>query len=98
MSYEEEPYYYNWNGLGIAIADHSLKYHKCITMNSFIGEEDGGDNESPFVENKFVTFRLCLTNSCVADGWERCRETYGEYIMGMEYFVEAQASYDEQLF
>lgn len=96
--YEDAANYYNWNGLGVNIADYSLKYHKCTTLQSFVGEDGDGDDGSPFVKHKFVTFRLCPTDTCSADGWDGCRDSYGEYMMDMGEFIEIQANYDEELF
>jgi len=96
--YEEAANYYNWNDLGVNIADYSLKYHKCTTLQSFVGEEANDADGSPFVNHKFVTFRLCPTDTCSADGWDGCRDSYGEYMMDMSEFIEIQAKYDEELF
>jgi len=100
--YDEEAYYYNWNGLGFNIAEYSLKYHKCTTMNLFNAEDEENnqnDNDNgPFTPYTFVTFRLCPTDTCSADGWNGCRDTYGEYMMEMGTFLESQIKYDEEIF
>lgn len=93
--------YYYWNGLEVDIAEFSLKYHKCTTMNLLQSDDDGNNddnNSDPFTALTFVTFRLCPTDSCNSDGWSGCRSQYGEYMMELSTFLYSQIQYDSEIF
>jgi len=100
---DDDDAYYNWNALEVDIAEYSLKYHKCTTMKLLPSGNDNNNNNDysnsdPFTAMTFVTFRLCPTDSCSADGWSGCRSTYGEYMMELTTFLASQIQYDEEIF
>jgi len=79
------------------IAQYSLKFHSCHTIDAFGGEEGGGEEEgqSPVGDQHLVQFQLCPTKSCSA-GSSKKNNYCGDYIVQLRDFVESFAEFKEE--
>ena len=78
------------------LADFSIKYAGCMALTSIADEGEG--EGSNFVNQNFVTYRLCPADSCEDDSWTGCKSTYGEYMMSLEDFLTVQQDYVDEEF
>mmetsp|Transcript_21100 Transcript_21100/g.23453 ORF Transcript_21100/g.23453 Transcript_21100/m.23453 type:complete len:373 (+) Transcript_21100:40-1158(+) len=66
---------------------YSVKFERCHTIQQFradrSGDEEEGQNSSPYESQRWVKFRLCPSDSC---DW--CRKS-GVYLVAMRDFLEA---------
>jgi hypothetical protein len=79
-----------------SLADFSIKYASCSALTSFVDSNE--DGSYPFVNQNFVTYRLCPTESCNDDSWRGCKSDYGEYLMNLEDFLTVQQDYLDEEF
>jgi hypothetical protein len=79
-----------------SLADFSIKYAGCSALTSFTDSND--DGSYPFVNQNFVTYRLCPSESCNDDSWRGCKSDYGEYLMNLEDFLTVQQDYLDEEF
>jgi len=70
------------------LADFSVKYAGCSSLTSYVDSDEEGSY--PFVNQNFVSYRLCPSESCTDDSWHGCKSTYGEYLMNLEDFLSVQ--------
>jgi len=77
------------------LADFSIKYAGCMALTSIADQDEEGSN---FVNQNFVTYRLCPADSCEDDSWTGCKTTYGEYLMSLEDFLTVQQDYVDEEF
>ena len=88
------------------LSQYSIKFHSCASLASseFDGGEgdDDGTNENeeiyPYNTAQVVNFRLCPTDTCQSDTWDGCSDVYGNYIVSLEDYFEAQGEYKELVF
>lgn len=78
-----------------SLADFSIKYAGCSALTSFVESDDGS---YPFVNQNFVSYRLCPSESCADDTWQGCKSQYGEYMMNLEDFLNVQQDYLDEEF
>lgn len=78
-----------------SLADFSIKYAGCSALTSFVESDDGS---YPFVNQNFVSYRLCPSESCADDTWQGCKSQYGEYMMNLEDFLNIQQDYLDEEF
>lgn len=64
------------------VADYSIKFDSCHTLIQIAEEE--GENGSLVYNKNLVTFHLCPTDTC-----ETHNKECGQYVVGMEEFVDA---------
>jgi hypothetical protein len=80
-----------------SLADFSIKYAGCSALTSFM-DSSNEDGSYPFVNQNFVTYRLCPSESCNDDSWRGCKSDYGEYLMNLEDFLSVQQDYLDEEF
>lgn len=78
-----------------SLADFSIKYAGCSSLTSFVESDDGS---YPFINQNFVSYRLCPSESCADDTWQGCKSQYGEYLMNLEDFLNVQQDYLDEEF
>ena len=81
---------------GFDINSYSLKVTGCHTVGGY--DEDVAENknyDTVLGTDSFVTFRLCETGSCQGDGGYSygCTSNFGEYMVPLGQYVEAQTNY-----
>jgi hypothetical protein len=78
------------------LADFSVKYVGCSSLTSYVDSDEEGSY--PFVNQNFVSYRLCPSESCADDSWNGCKSVYGEYLMNLEDFLTVQQDYLDEEF
>lgn len=79
------------------LMNYSLKLISCIDNERVINYENndgGGDNNE--YENSAVVFRLCPSNTCDASDKYGCDSGYGDYVIGINTFMELYGRYQEE--
>jgi len=71
-------------------SDLSLKYAGCTSATSFVTQGDEDSSSIPFKSSALVQYRFCPSDSCQEDSWEGCSDTYGEYMMSLQDFLDTQ--------
>jgi len=79
-----------------SLADFSIKYDGCSALTSFT--DSNQDGSYPFVNQNFVTYRLCPSDLCTDENWRGCKSDYGEYLMHLEDFLTVQQDYLDKEF
>jgi len=79
-----------------SLADFSVKYAGCSSLTSYVDSDEEGSY--PFVNQNFVSYRLCPSESCADDSWNGCKSAYGEYLMNLEDFLSVQQDYLDEEF
>ncbi|KAL7534961.1 hypothetical protein ACHAXR_009400 [Thalassiosira sp. AJA248-18] len=79
---ENEEIDYTW------VANMSLKFQGCYHTQSW-NEEADGEEDIRISTQRLVRFRLCPSDSCSMENAAGCKEGYGDYIIGMEEYLEA---------
>jgi hypothetical protein len=79
------------------LTQFAMKYVGCQNVKSF-SDDLAEDNDSNTVlgYNRFVVFRLCPANKCSAYNKYGCQDSFGEYIIEMEMFLEIMSQYHHQ--
>jgi len=70
------------------VANMSLKFQGCYHTQSW-NDEANGDEDVRISTQRLVRFRLCPSDSCTMESAAGCKEGYGDYIIGMEQYLEA---------
>ncbi len=77
--------------------DNAAQYY-----NNKEGEEEKEEEEEgekyPYTTTQVVNYRLCPSDTCQDNSWKGCRTVYGNYMIGMEDYFEAQDEYIEEVF
>ena len=66
----------------------SLKFQGCYHTQQWNDEADDEDDVRISTQ-RLVRFRLCPSDSCTMESASGCSEGYGDYIIGMEEYLEA---------
>jgi len=77
-----------------SLAEFSVKYVGCNRLASFVDEDENGN--AALINQNFVTYRLCPSDSCNDEGWTGCKSVYGEYMMNLEDFLTVQQEYVDE--
>jgi len=86
---ENEEIDYTW------VANMSLKFQGCYHSQSWNDEADG-DEDIKVSTQRLVRFRLCPSDSCSMESAAGCSAGYGDYVIGMEQYLEAYFEAVEQ--
>ena len=70
------------------VANMSLKFQGCYHTQTWNGEANG-DEDVKISTQRLVRFRLCPSSSCTMENPSGCKEGYGDYIIGMEEYLQA---------
>jgi len=70
------------------VANMSLKFQGCYHTQQW-NEEADGEEDVRISTQRLVRFRLCPTDTCSMESAAGCSEGYGDYIIGMEEYLEA---------
>lgn len=94
---------YDHSELFFDMSKFSLKVHSCASFTESEvaayagGSGDGsGDGENSNRTSTFVSYRLCPTESCSDDGWNGCRQVYGNYMVPVEEYLESKMEGEER--
>ena len=79
---DNEEISYTW------VANMSLKFQGCYHTQTWNGEANG-DEDVKISTQRLVRFRLCPSGSCTMENPSGCKEGYGDYIIGMEDYLQA---------
>jgi len=86
---ENEEIDYTW------VANMSLKFQGCYHTQSWNADAD--DEEDVRISTqRLVRFRLCPSDSCSMESAAGCSSGYGDYIIGMDQYLEAYFEAIEQ--
>uniref|UniRef100_A0A7S1GIQ8 Uncharacterized protein n=1 Tax=Cyclophora tenuis TaxID=216820 RepID=A0A7S1GIQ8_CYCTE len=82
-----------WNAT-LDLREYALKYVGCQNVKSF-SDDLAQDEDSATVlgMNRFVMFRFCRADICSNYNKYGCQYDFGEYVIEMEYYLEAMATY-----
>jgi len=86
---ENEEIDYTW------VANMSLKFQGCYHTQQW-NEEANDEEDVRISTQRLVRFRLCPSDSCSMENAAGCKEGYGDYIIGMEEYLEAYFEAIEQ--
>jgi len=86
---ENEEIDYTW------VANMSLKFQGCYHTQSWNDEADG-EEDIRISTQRLVRFRLCPSDTCSMESAAGCKEGYGDYVIGMEQYLEAYFEAIEQ--
>ena len=95
--------YYEYNSTQFDLSKFSVKFHSCSSISSFDFDkfehnDDTKDNEVfPYTTTQVVNYRLCPTDTCQDDSWKGCKNVYGNYVITLEDYFEAQEEDEEYL-
>jgi len=70
------------------VADMSLKFQGCYHNQQF-NEEADGEDDVMISTQRLVRFRLCPSSSCSMESAAGCDSGYGDYVIGMDQYLEA---------
>ncbi|KAL3759714.1 hypothetical protein ACHAWU_008208 [Discostella pseudostelligera] len=70
------------------VANMSLKFQGCYHTQTWNGEANG-DEDVKISTQRLVRFRLCPSSSCTMENAAGCSAGYGDYIIGMEEYLQA---------
>ena len=70
------------------VANMSLKFQGCYHNQQF-NEEADGEDDVMISTQRLVRFRLCPTSSCSMESAAGCDSGYGDYVIGMDQYLEA---------
>mmetsp|Transcript_43410 Transcript_43410/g.74084 ORF Transcript_43410/g.74084 Transcript_43410/m.74084 type:complete len:393 (-) Transcript_43410:233-1411(-) len=70
------------------VANMSLKFQGCYHTQSWNDEADG-EEDIRISTQRLVRFRLCPSDTCSMESAAGCTSGYGDYIIGMEDYLEA---------
>eukprot|EP00571_Detonula_confervacea_P017277 CAMPEP_0172297056 /NCGR_PEP_ID=MMETSP1058-20130122/221_1 /TAXON_ID=83371 /ORGANISM="Detonula confervacea, Strain CCMP 353" /LENGTH=392 /DNA_ID=CAMNT_0013006161 /DNA_START=72 /DNA_END=1250 /DNA_ORIENTATION=+ len=79
---ENEEIDYTW------VANMSLKFQGCYHSTTWNDEADG-DEDIRISTQRLVRFRLCPSDSCSMESAAGCGSGFGDYIIGMDEYLEA---------
>ena len=79
---ENEEIDYTW------VANMSLKFQGCYHTQQW-NEEANDEEDVRISTQRLVRFRLCPSDSCSMENAAGCKEGYGDYIIGMDEYLEA---------
>jgi hypothetical protein len=77
------------------VANMSLKFQGCYHTQTWNGEANG-DEDVKISTQRLVRFRLCPSGSCTMENPSGCKEGYGDYIIGMEDYLQAYSQAVQQ--
>ena len=86
---ENEEISYTW------VANMSLKFQGCYHTQTWNGEANG-DEDVKISTQRLVRFRLCPSSSCTMENAAGCSAGYGDYIIGMEDYLQAYSQAVQQ--
>lgn len=69
------------------LSAYSLKYHSCTSLTSYTGDQ--GDDQV-FTTANYAVFRACPSEYCNDESWSGCRNNYGEFLIPLYDYMEAQ--------
>jgi len=78
------------------VANMSLKFQGCYHTQSWNDEADG-DEDIKISTQRLVRFRLCPSDTCSMESAAGCSEGYGDYVIGMDEYLEAYFEAVEQV-
>jgi len=78
------------------VANMSLKFQGCYHTQSWNDEADG-EEDIKISTQRLVRFRLCPTETCSMESASGCDSGYGDYVIGMEEYLESYFEAVEQL-
>ena len=93
---------YDHSELFFDMTKYSMKVHSCASFTGYdlsqYGEENSHDEQEEMANrtSTYVSYRLCPTESCQDDGWNGCRNVYGNYMVPLESYLEAVLEGDDQ--
>lgn len=70
------------------VANMSLKFQGCYHNTQF-NEEADGEDDVMISTQRLVRFRLCPSSSCSMESAAGCDSGYGDYVIGMDQYLEA---------
>ena len=70
------------------VANMSLKFQGCYHTQQW-NEEADGDEDIMISTQRLVRFRLCPSDTCSMESAAGCSSGYGDYVIGMEQYLEA---------
>jgi len=70
------------------VANMSLKYQGCYHTQSWNDEADG-EEDVRISTQRLVRFRLCPSDTCSMESAYGCTSGYGDYVIGMDQYLEA---------
>jgi len=97
---EEEEEEVDYGAFNFDASLYSLKYSGCHTISQVTLGEEGqeAENQSFYSTKRFVTFRLCPSDTCADNSFYGCKKNYGEYMILMDDYLEAMTEYKEKVF
>lgn len=81
------------------LTQYAMKYVGCQNIKSF--SDDLAENQysdTVLGYNRFVVFRLCKSSKCSSYNRYGCQDSFGEYIIEMEMYLEIMSDYHQQKF
>ena len=70
------------------VANMSLKFQGCYQTQQW-NDEANGEDDVRISTKRLVRFRLCPSDSCTMESAAGCSAGYGDYIIGMEDYLQA---------
>ena len=84
----------NNNNGTLDLRDYALKYVGCQNVKAFSDDlAEDEDAESVLGMNRFVMFRFCQADLCSNYNKYGCSYDFGEYVIEMDYYLQAMATY-----
>lgn len=79
------------------LTQFAMKYVGCQNVKSFSDDlAEDSDSDTVLGYNRFVVFRLCPASKCSAYNKYGCQDSFGEYIIEMEMYLEIMSQYHHQ--
>ena len=89
----------DYSDVSIDLTTFAMKYVGCQNVKSFSDDlAQDKDSDTVLGYNRFVVFRLCPANKCSSYNKYGCQDSFGEYIIEMEMYLEVMSQYHYQKF
>lgn len=79
------------------LSQYAMKYVGCQNIKLFSDDlAQDEDSETVLGLNRFVVFRMCLADKCSTYNKYGCQDSFGEYVIEMEMYLEIMSEYHHQ--
>ena len=65
-------------------------------MDDYYGYQGMRSQQYPYSTPQVINFHLCPADSCQDDSWSGCQTVYGNYLITLEDYIEAQKEYNNE--
>jgi hypothetical protein len=87
----------DWSTIGFDITQYSVRYMGCSSVLSYSDELAKSDATTVLQAHRYAVFRLCPSFYCNPYSLTGCDSDYGEYAVDLDTYLQAIATYDDEV-